>query len=327
MKIALGDFKRKGGRFISINPCAPAIRRSPTVDPDPPGTDGALFMALLHELLAQGLVDRSFLQRFTNAPQLVVLDEGEREGLFAFDPDRRRPPGDGRHPHNKLAWDLAQRPGEERPIRKAWRTAPTGAGGPHKLADGTRVAPAFQLLRPRCRHHARMGGGITGIPAERIRQLAREWARRRTRPSNCRFLDRCVGQGTHPKGGRWPSTRCAGWRRIPTVSRRCALAVLMSVLGTIDAPGGFRHKAPYPPTSCRTTGPSTTGDDQPNTPLNAAPLGFPASPGRIGDPRRRNAAAHRPRVLLGAPAVGPRDDAQRHHQRGARVTPTRSTRC
>jgi anaerobic selenocysteine-containing dehydrogenase len=25
-----------------------------------------------------------------------------------------------------------------------------------------------------------------------------------------------------------------------------ALAVLMSVLGTIDAPGGFRHKAPYP---------------------------------------------------------------------------------
>jgi anaerobic selenocysteine-containing dehydrogenase len=58
-----------------------------------------------------------------------------------------------------------------------------------------------------------------------------------------------------------------------------ALAVLMSVLGTIDAPGGFRHKAPYPrhivPNYRAFNDPAMI---KPNTPLNAAPLGFPASP-------------------------------------------------
>jgi len=55
--------------------------------------------------------------------------------------------------------------------------------------------------------------------------------------------------------------------------------VLMSILGTIDAPGGFRHKAPYPrhivPNYRAFNDPAMV---KPNTPLNAAPLGFPASP-------------------------------------------------
>ena len=66
---------------------------------------------------------------------------------------------------------------------------------------------------------------ITGIPSERIRQLAREVGRRRcTRPSNFPFPGPMRGEAAphHPAGGRWPSTPCAGWRRIPTVSRRCA---------------------------------------------------------------------------------------------------------
>jgi anaerobic selenocysteine-containing dehydrogenase len=107
MKIAISKFKRAGGRFISINPVRTGY--SAIADewiPIKPGTDGALFMALLHELIASDLIDHAFLKRFTNAPQLVVLDDCERQGLFAFDPDPTRgPPGDGRHPHNKLVWD------------------------------------------------------------------------------------------------------------------------------------------------------------------------------------------------------------------------------
>ena len=80
-----------------------------------------------------------------------------------------------------------------------------------------------------------------------------------------------------------------------------ALAVLMSVLGTIDAPGGFRDKAPYPrhivPNYRAFNAPEMI---QPDTPLNAAPLGFPAI--RTSWPsRRRLAAPHRPRVLVGHP--------------------------
>ena len=107
MKIAISKFKRSGGRFISINPVRTGY--SAIADewiPIKPGTDGALLMALLHVLLRDDRIDHAFLKRFTNAPQLVVLDEGLREGLFAFDPDPAKgPPGDGRNPHNKLVFD------------------------------------------------------------------------------------------------------------------------------------------------------------------------------------------------------------------------------
>src|SRR6187549_3868086 len=83
LKIAISKFKRSGGRFISINPVRTGY--SAIADewiPIRPGTDGALFMALLHVLLRDDLVDREFLKRHTNAPQLVVLDPAsERDGL------------------------------------------------------------------------------------------------------------------------------------------------------------------------------------------------------------------------------------------------------
>jgi anaerobic selenocysteine-containing dehydrogenase len=284
MKMALGKFKRGGGRFISINPVRTGY--SAIADewiPIRPGTDGALFMALLHELIGAGLVDRAFLQRYTNAPQLVVLDEGEREGLFAFDP-AAGPPGDGRNPHNKLAWDLAS--------GSAVAAYPEGVEdgrvlaleGHFSLPDGTRVAPAFQLLRERVEATTpEWAEAITGIPAARIRELARE-----------------MGETALTRGYELPIPWTDAWgKRHETTQARPvafhamrglaahsngfqtvrALAVLMSVLGTIDAPGGFRHKAPYPrhivPNYRAFNDPAMV---RPNTPLNAAPLGFPASP-------------------------------------------------
>jgi anaerobic selenocysteine-containing dehydrogenase len=103
LKMAISKFKRAGGRFISINPVRTGY--SAIADewiPVKPGTDGALLMALLHELIAGDRIAHDCLRRYTNAPQLVVLDEGEREGLFAFDPARGGT-SDGRNPHHKLA--------------------------------------------------------------------------------------------------------------------------------------------------------------------------------------------------------------------------------
>jgi anaerobic selenocysteine-containing dehydrogenase len=273
------------------------------VDPDPPGTDGALFMALLHELIRTDLVDRPFLQRFTNAPQLVVLDEGEREGLFAFDP-AAGPPGDGRHPHNKLVWDLAS--------GRVVQAYPEGIAdgcdpaleGHYTLADGTRVAPAFQLLRDRVEPTARPSGqrhhrhpGRAHPPAgARVGGDRAAPGLRTAHP-----LDRRLGEAAPHHPGRPVAFHAmrglaAHSNGFQTVR---ALAVLMSVLGTIDAPGGFRHKAPYPrhivPNYRAFNDPSMI---QPNTPLNAAPLGFPAAPGRAGGARptaRRSASTTRSR--------------------------------
>jgi anaerobic selenocysteine-containing dehydrogenase len=284
MKMALSRFKRAGGRFISINPVRTGY--SAIADewiPIKPGTDGALLMALLHELVRTGLVDRPFLKRFTNAPQLVVLDEGEREGLFAFDP-AAGPPGDGRNPHNKLVWDLAS--------GRTMAAYPEGVAdgvdaaleGIYTLPDGKRVAPAFQLLTDRVQSCTpEWASAITGIPAERIRKLAGE-----------------IGETALHQAFELPIAWTDAWgkRHETTQARPVAfhamrglaahsngfqtvrsLAVLMSLLGTIDAPGGFRHKAPYPRHIVPNYRAFNAPDQiQPNTPLNAAPLGFPASP-------------------------------------------------
>jgi sulfite dehydrogenase (quinone) subunit SoeA len=286
LKIALGKFKRGGGRFISINPVRTGY--SAIADewiPIKPGTDGALFMALLHELIHTDRIDRAFLKRFTNAPQLVVLDDGEREGLFAFDPDPAKgPPGDGREPHNKLVWDV--------PSQCVKAAYPEGIAdgcdpaleGHYTLADGTRVAPSFQLLRERVESCTPdWAEAITGIPAERIVKLAEELGE-----TALRHAFELPIPWTDAWGKLHPTTQARpvafhAMRGLAAHSNGFqtvrALAVLMSVLGTIDAPGGFRHKAPYPrhivPNYRAFNDP---GMIQPNTPLNAAPLGFPANP-------------------------------------------------
>ena len=289
LKIQISNFKRAGGRFISINPVRTGY--SAIADewiPIKPGTDGALFMALLHELIATDLLDHAFLKRFTNAPQLVVLDDGARQGMFAFDPDPERgPPPDGRHPHNKLVWDRAS--------GRVLAAYPEGIAdgcdaaleGHYTLDDGTHVAPAFQLLRERVATCTpQWAETITGIPATRIRALARE-----------------MGHTALTQAFELPIAWTDSWGKVhPTTQARPvafhamrglaahsngfqtirALAVLMSVLGTIDAPGGFRHKAPFPrhivPNFRAFNAPEMI---QPNTPLNAAPLGYPANPNEL----------------------------------------------
>ncbi len=213
MKIAISKFKRDGGRFISINPIRTGY--SAIADewiPIKPGTDGALLMALLHELIRTDTLDHAFLKRFTNAPQLVVLDEGAREGLFAFDPNPEKgPPGDGRNPHNKLVFDKAS--------GQVLNAYPEGIAdgcdpaleGNYTLADGTRVTPAFQLLRERvatctpewaCRDY-------------RHRRRAHRGARARDGPRGFEAsvraaysLDRCLGQAAPDHAGAAPGFPC-----------------------------------------------------------------------------------------------------------------------
>ncbi len=289
MKMALGKFKRAGGRFISINPVRTGY--SAIADewiPIKPGTDGALFMALLHELIAHDRIDRPFLKRYTNAPQLVVLDEGHRQGLFAFDPDPAKgPPGDGREPHNKLVWDL--------PSASVKAAYPEGIAegcdpalvGHYTLADGTRCAPSFQLLRERVAPCTpEWAAAITGIAAERIRALARELGDTALQQAFEVPVPWVDAWGLHHPTTTARPVAFHAMRGLAAHSNGFqtvrALAVLMSVLGTIDAPGGFRHKAPYPrhivPNYRAFNDPALI---QPNTPLNTAALGFPAHPDEL----------------------------------------------
>jgi anaerobic selenocysteine-containing dehydrogenase len=280
LKIAISRFKRDGGRFISVNPVRTGY--SAIADewvPIRPGTDGALLLALVREIIEQGLYDRDFVARYTNGGQLVIADpHSSRHGLLAEDGDAD--PVNPQYPQNKLWWDRHS----GRAVLSHTPGADPALFGDFRLADGTRVQPAFQLLADRVRPNTpEWAEGITGIPAATIRRLAQEMgvtARDEKIELPIAWTDCWGGEHQTVTGNpvafhamRGLAAHSNGFQTVRT------LAILMSLLGTIDRPGGFRHKAPFPraiPPSAKTpTGPEAV---QPDTPLAGLALGWPGSP-------------------------------------------------
>ncbi len=280
LKIAISKFKRRGGRFVSINPVRTGY--SAIADewiPIKPGTDGALLLALIHEIIAHGLYDRDFLVRYTNAGQLINVDEANVEfGMFV----RTEVPEEEAcyDPQNKLWWDRVT----NAPVITHAKDADPFLFGSFTLRDGTPVKPSFQLLQERVRDCTpEWAANITGVPAATIARLAHElgitardekielpiawtdsWGvEHQTVTGNPVAFHAMRGLAAHSNG--FHSIR--------------ALAILMSLLGTIDRPGGFRHKAPFPrpiPPCART--PNTPLAIKPNSPLDGMALGWPSDP-------------------------------------------------
>ncbi|MBL8327584.1 MAG: molybdopterin oxidoreductase family protein, partial [Rubrivivax sp.] len=284
MKIALSKFKRAGGRFVAINPIRTGYAAiADEWVPIKPGTDGALLLALIHEIIALGLYDREFIARYTNAGQLVNQDEHSDEfGLML-----RNEQGEvinPLRPHNFLWWDRLS----ERPVADHAEGADPSLLGRFTVPDGplqgTPAVPAFQLLKDRVKDYTpEWAAGITGIPAATIRRLAHEmgitardqkielpigWT-----DSWGRHHDSVTGNPVAFHAMRGLAAHSNGFQTVRS------LAILMSLLGTIDRPGGFRHKAPYPravpPNARPPKGPQAV---KPDTPLDGAPLGWPEGP-------------------------------------------------
>ncbi len=280
MKIALSKFKRSGGRLISINPIRTGY--SAIADewiPIRPGTDGALILALCYEIVAKGLYDRDFLVRYSNAPELVNLDPNSTEQGMLLRSEV--PPEEGCFdPQNKLWWDRHS----NGPVPTRQEGADPYLMGEFQLADGTPVKPAFQLLKERLnRYTPEWAETITGIPAATIRRLAHEMgvtARDQKIELPIPWTD-CWGKDHDSVTGnpvafhamRGMAAHSNGFHAIR------ALGILMSLLGTIDRPGGYRHKAPFPrPIPPCAKPPKGPGDIRANSPLNGMPLGWPADP-------------------------------------------------
>ncbi len=280
MKIALADFKRKGGKFIAINPVRSGYAGiADEWIPIKPGTDGALFLSIINEITKQGLYDRDFLVNYTNSAELVNMDEKSTEhGMFVrFEVPKEEGCFDAQ---NKLWWDREL----DKPISMHTNGSDPYLLGEFKLDDGTPVKPAFQLLVDRVKDYTpEWAAEITGIPAETIKRLAYEMgitARDEKIERPISWTDTWGNEHDHITGNpvsfhamRGLAAHSNGFQTIR------AMSILMSILGTIDRPGGFRHKAPFPrpiPPCAKT---ATSWDDiQPNTPLNGMPLGWPADP-------------------------------------------------
>jgi sulfite dehydrogenase (quinone) subunit SoeA len=297
MKIELSKFKRNGGRFISINPVRTGY--SAIADewiPIKTGTDGALLLALIHEIIKLGLYDREFLVQYSNSAELVNNDPNSSNyGLFVRS---NEPVEEGCFdPQNKYWWDRNL----NKPVSTKDRNVDPFLLGEFKLDNGTPVKTAFQLLKERVENYTpEWAADITGIPVETIRRLAHEMgivARDQRIELPIAWTDSWGNEHQSIKGNpvafhamRGLAAHSNGFHTIR------ALGILMSLLGTIDRPGGFRHKAPFPRPipPCPKT-PNSPNDVQPNTPLNGNPLGWPADPNDLfvdenGEPVRLDKA-------------------------------------
>ena len=156
------EAQRRGAKIVCIDPNRSATARHADQWISPrPGTDTALALALLNEIIAKKLHDRAFLSRHTNAPFLVRRDSGE---LLRRDSS------------TYLVWDCAR--GEALPCNEATTPALTGEY-PVEIESGATIdcVPAFQLLTELCAiYSADRAAQITSVPAPVIRQLARDFA-------------------------------------------------------------------------------------------------------------------------------------------------------
>ncbi len=280
LKVAIAKFKRNGGRFISINPVRTGY--SAIADewiPIKPGTDGALFMALLHELLRTGLYDRDFVIQYTNSAELVNVNEADDDhGLFVRSDIPHDP--DCFDPQDGIWWDRIT----DKPVRSRAEGADPYLLGEFTMPDGTLVKPAFQLLKDRVEAYTpEWASEVTNIPVDTIKRLAHEMgitARDEQIELPIAWTDvwgkdhdTVTGNPVAFHAMRGLAAHSNGFQTIR------GLSILMSVLGTIDRPGGFRHKAPFPrPIPPCAKPPKSPDDIQPNTPLGGMPLGWPAEP-------------------------------------------------
>jgi sulfite dehydrogenase (quinone) subunit SoeA len=273
IKAALGKLKAKGVKVVAINP----VRTGYGAIADEwigikPGTDGLFVASMIRELLINEKIDLDSLVQYTNAPWLVIQAPGDADhGLFARD-------GDGK----PLCLDKASGT-----LVDATRIGIAPAlTGEVTLADGRRAVPSFHLMAERFLSEDYAPETVaeqTGVPARTIRRLAEELARTafdETIELDIPWTDTAGRRHEKTKGRPVSFHAMRGISAHANGFQTCRMLHLLQILlGTIDCPGGFRYKAPFPkppPPPLKPAGKPET--IKPNTPLGGAPLGFPTGP-------------------------------------------------
>jgi molybdopterin-containing oxidoreductase family molybdopterin binding subunit len=165
------DAQRRGVKIVCIDPnCTTTAEKSDQWISPRPGTDTALALSLLHEILEHDLHDEPFLLAHTNASFLVRADTGR----FLKEADVI-PGGSGAY----MVWDRVS----QRPLAGHEARAAALAGKYHlQLTGGHSItcAPAFELMRDLARSYpVERAAAITTVAAKTIRDLAREFATRK----------------------------------------------------------------------------------------------------------------------------------------------------
>lgn len=234
IKIGLGKLKARGARVMGVNP----IRTGYNAVADDwlgitPGTDGLLILSLVHCLLAAGKIDLDYLARWTNAPLLVNETEGPEKGLILKNAESQ-PFVIDKRTGMPAPWDGA---GVQPDLGAVWQGHRTVFQHMAERYLSDDYAPEAVAAR-------------VGIPAARIRALAAELAR----VAFDEAFELPV-EWTDFRGDRHATMtgRPVSFHAMRGISAHSngfqtarALHLLQIVLGTVEVPGGYRLKPPYP---------------------------------------------------------------------------------
>ncbi len=270
IKLGLSRLKERGAKIVGVNP----VRTGYNAIADEwvgvtPGTDALFILSLVHELVKAGKVDLDYLLRYTNAPWLVVDNPGAPDdGMFARDQ------------HGEpLVWS---RKYDEAVPAKANRLG-AAMKGVFTLNDGRNVRPVFHTLAEKyldTQYAPENVAEATGVSAATIRRLAAELAYTAFEESielDQPWTDvygerhaKMIGRPVSFHAMRGISAHSNGFQTCR------AIHVLQLLLGSVEVPGGFRFKPPYPKPMEGHPAPHGTLTDAGT--LNGPHLGYPRGP-------------------------------------------------
>ena len=264
IKIGLGKLKARGARVIGVNP----IRTGYNAIADDwlgitPGTDGLLILSLIHCLLVAGKVDLDYLAQFTNAPLLVNGTDGPDKGLILKNAESQ-PFVIDKRTGAPAPWDGKA---VEPDLGAVWQGHRTVFQHMAERYLSTTYAPEAVAARcgiPAARIHA-LAAELARVAFDESIEIAQEWTDFRGNPHAT-----MPGRPVSFHAMRGISAHSNGFQTAR------ALHLLQIVLGTVEVPGGYRLKPPYPkPMEAHPTPHFVTS---PGKPLSGPHLGYVRGP-------------------------------------------------
>ena len=264
IKMGIGKIKERGAKIVGVNP----IRTGYNAVADEwlgitPGTDGLLILSLIHILIKAGKIDLDYLAKYTNAP--VFLDP--ENGLILKDKNDK-PLVKDRITGKVCAFDTK---GIQPDLNATYRV---------RGATSTTVFHKIITNYLSSEYEPEKVEKICGISAKKIRALANEIAKVAFEEEFELPIEWTDFRGEKHKSMKGRPVSFHSMRGVSAHSngfQTCrALHMLQILLGTVEVPGGFRFKPPYPkPSSIH---PKPHFKVTPNAPLDGPHLGFVHGP-------------------------------------------------
>ena len=264
IKMGIGKIKERGAKIVGVNP----IRTGYNAVADEwlgitPGTDGLLILSLINILIKAGKIDLDYLAKYTNAP--VFLDP--ENGLILKDKNDK-PLVKDRITGKVCAFDTK---GIQPDLNATYRV---------RGATSTTVFHKIITNYLSSEYEPEKVEKICGISAKKIRALANEIAKVAFEEEFELPIEWTDFRGEKHKSMKGRPVSFHSMRGVSAHSngfQTCrALHMLQILLGTVEVPGGFRFKPPYPkPSSIH---PKPHFKVKPNAPLDGPHLGFVHGP-------------------------------------------------